>query len=59
MAAADIPAGVTGKLGSVPEAWIDPPWVEGDNDYKSVTEKVCRIAENPRPPVAWFRKCGS
>ncbi|TWT99863.1 Polysulfide reductase, NrfD [Botrimarina colliarenosi] len=55
MATADIPAGyVPGKLGSVPEPWIDPPWIEGDNDFRSVTDKVCRIAENPRPPVAWF-----
>ncbi|QDV76305.1 NrfD/PsrC family molybdoenzyme membrane anchor subunit [Botrimarina mediterranea] len=55
MSTADIPAGyLPGKLGSVPEPWIDPPWVEGDNDYRSVTEKVCRIAENPRPPLAWF-----
>ena len=51
MATAEITAG---KLGSVPEEWIDPPWVEGDHDYKSVTDTVCRIAENPRPPLAWF-----
>ncbi len=51
MATAEITAG---KLGSVPEEWIDPPWVEGDHDYKSVTDTVCRIAENPRPPVIWF-----
>lgn len=55
MATADIPAGyLPGKLGSVPEPWIDPPWVEGANDFRSVTEKVCRVAENPRPPLAWF-----
>jgi Ni/Fe-hydrogenase subunit HybB-like protein len=55
MSTADIHAGyIPGKLGSVPEQWIDPPWIEGDNDYRSVTDKVCRIAENPRPPLAWF-----
>lgn len=55
MATADMPAGyLPGKLGSVPEPWVDPPWIEGDNDYHSVTEKVCQIAENPRPPMAWF-----
>lgn len=51
MATADITAGT---LGSVPEEWIDPPWIEGNHDYKSVTDTVCRIAENPRPPLAWF-----
>lgn len=51
MTAANISAGT---LGAVPEPWVDPPWVEGDNDYQSITDTVCRIAENPRPPMAWF-----
>ncbi len=30
------------------------PLVIGDNDFASVTEKVSRIAEVPRPPRAWY-----
>ena len=30
-----------------------PPLVIGDNDFMSITEKVCRIAET-RPPRAWY-----
>ncbi len=55
MASADIPAGyLPGKLGSVPEPWVDPPWIEGDNDFHSITNTVCKIAETPRPQLAWF-----
>lgn len=55
MASADIPAGyLPGKLGSVPEPWVDPPWIEGGNDYHSITNTVCKIAETPRPQLAWF-----
>ena len=28
--------------------------VVGDNDFHSVTEKVCGIAEQPRPPKIWW-----
>lgn len=28
--------------------------VIGDNDFGSVTDKVCRIAEAHRPPLAWY-----
>jgi molybdopterin-containing oxidoreductase family membrane subunit len=38
----------------VPEEWVDPPWIEGDNDFQSVTDTICRIAENPKPPLAWY-----
>ncbi|HLE59989.1 MAG TPA: NrfD/PsrC family molybdoenzyme membrane anchor subunit, partial [Thermoanaerobaculaceae bacterium] len=31
-----------------------PPLVLGDNDFASVTEKVCGIVERPRPPLAWY-----
>jgi molybdopterin-containing oxidoreductase family membrane subunit len=30
------------------------PLILGDNDYTSVTEKVCRIVEAPKPPKAWY-----
>ena len=30
------------------------PLVLGGNDFTSVTEKVCSIAERPRPPRAWY-----
>ncbi|HOA73059.1 MAG TPA: polysulfide reductase NrfD [Phycisphaerae bacterium] len=33
---------------------VRPPLVIGDNDFESVTDKVCRIAEAPRPPRAWY-----
>jgi molybdopterin-containing oxidoreductase family membrane subunit len=28
--------------------------VLGENDFETVTDKVCRIAEAPRPPRAWY-----
>ncbi len=31
-----------------------PKLVIGENDLGSVTDKVCRIAEAPRPPRAWY-----
>jgi len=31
-----------------------PPLVLGDHDLASVTEKVCAIAERPKPPRAWY-----
>jgi Ni/Fe-hydrogenase subunit HybB-like protein len=31
-----------------------PALVIGENDFASVTDKVCRIAEAPRPPRAWY-----
>jgi Ni/Fe-hydrogenase subunit HybB-like protein len=38
--------------------WNDPaqrtPLITGDNDFASVTEKVCRLAEQPTPPRAWY-----
>lgn len=33
---------------------VRAPLVIGDNDFVSVTEKVSRIAETPRPPRAWY-----
>jgi molybdopterin-containing oxidoreductase family membrane subunit len=36
------------------EEWVEPHLVQGDQTYDSITETVCRIAENPRPPAAWF-----
>ncbi len=30
------------------------PLVLGDNDFTSVTEKVCGLAERPKPPRAWY-----
>jgi len=30
------------------------PLVLGDNDFTSVTEKVCGLVERPRPPRAWY-----
>ncbi len=34
--------------------WDEPNLVQGDQSYQSITDTVCRIAENPRPPLAWF-----
>jgi len=31
-----------------------PPLVIGRQDYASITETVSRIAERPRPPLAWY-----
>ncbi|TWT78194.1 Polysulfide reductase, NrfD [Posidoniimonas polymericola] len=37
------------------EEWVEPHLVQGENTtYDSITETVCSIAENPRPPIAWF-----
>lgn len=30
------------------------PLIVGGNDYASITEKVCRIVEAPKPPTAWY-----
>jgi Ni/Fe-hydrogenase subunit HybB-like protein len=30
------------------------PLVTGANDFTSVTEKVCSIAERPKPPLGWY-----
>ncbi len=30
------------------------PLITGDNDYASVTAKVCAIVEQPKPPRAWY-----
>ena len=30
------------------------PLVLGDNDFASVTEKVCGVVEKPKPPRAWY-----
>jgi len=30
------------------------PLVLGDNDFTSLTDKVCGIVEKPRPPKAWY-----
>ncbi|QDU91619.1 Polysulfide reductase, NrfD [Pirellulimonas nuda] len=34
--------------------WDEPNLVQGDQTYQTITDTVCRIAENPRPPLAWF-----
>ncbi|RJP21900.1 MAG: hydrogenase [Candidatus Omnitrophota bacterium] len=31
-----------------------PLWIVGENDFTSVTETVCRITEQPKPPRAWY-----
>jgi Ni/Fe-hydrogenase subunit HybB-like protein len=33
---------------------VRPPLIVGDNDFASVTEKVCAIAERRKPPRAWY-----
>ena len=33
---------------------VRPPLVLGDNDFASVTDKVCSIVERPRPPRVWY-----
>ncbi|HXK94417.1 MAG TPA: polysulfide reductase NrfD, partial [bacterium] len=30
------------------------PLITGDNDFASITEKVCAIVEQPKPPRAWY-----
>ncbi len=34
--------------------FVDKPLVEGANTYGSVTDKVCKVALNNKPPLAWF-----
>ncbi|RMG45029.1 MAG: hydrogenase [Acidobacteria bacterium] len=31
-----------------------PPLVLGDNDFHSITEKVSRVVERPKPPRGWY-----
>ena len=31
-----------------------PALVQGDNDFTSVTDIVCKVAETPKPPKAWY-----
>jgi Ni/Fe-hydrogenase subunit HybB-like protein len=33
---------------------VRPQLILGDNDFTTVTEKVCGIAERPKPPRAWY-----
>ncbi len=38
---------------------IEPPaLVQGEHDFRSVTEEVAAIAELPKPPKAWYRIFG-
>jgi len=38
-----------------PKAGLEPPaLVQGDHDFASVTESVCRVVEEKRPPTIWF-----
>ena len=41
-------------------AWINPPLVAGDNDFGSVTDTVCKIAETEvtKTPPGWFLAFG-
>lgn len=36
------------------EKWEETRLVQGGNDYKSITEKICGIAEETKPPLAWY-----
>lgn len=51
MATADITA--EGDLGPI-EPWVEPRLVQGNQTYKSVTDTVCSITENPRPTLGWW-----
>ena len=31
-----------------------PALVQGDNDFSSVTDIICKVAETPKPPKAWY-----
>ena len=31
-----------------------PALVQGDNDFTSITNIVCKVAETPKPPKAWY-----
>ncbi len=33
---------------------VNPPLILGDNDFTTVTDKICGIAERPKPPRAWY-----
>ena len=33
--------------------------VLGDHDFTSLTDKVCRIVEKPKPPRAWYIAFGA
>ncbi|MCA9751532.1 MAG: hydrogenase, partial [Gemmatimonadetes bacterium] len=35
-----------------------PPLILGDNDFASVTEKVCRVVETSKTPKAWWALFG-
>jgi hypothetical protein len=30
------------------------PLVIGENDFTTVTEKICGLVERPKPPRAWY-----
>ena len=45
--------------GEIDNTWNDPrqraPLVVGDSaSFHAVTEKICCVAEAPRPPKAWY-----
>jgi len=50
MATADITMDDLGPA----EQWVEPRLVQGDQTYESITDTVCKIAENPRPPLGWW-----
>ncbi|MEM6329757.1 MAG: NrfD/PsrC family molybdoenzyme membrane anchor subunit [Planctomycetota bacterium] len=51
MATADLALG--DKLEPL-EEWVEPKLVQGGETYESISDKVCQIAENPRPPLGWW-----
>lgn len=51
MATADIALG--SDLGPL-EEWVEPKLVQGGETYESISDKICQIAENPRPPLGWW-----
>jgi molybdopterin-containing oxidoreductase family membrane subunit len=53
----------TAVIDELDNAWDDPqrpiPLVTGGHDFTSVTEKVCAIVEQPKPPRAWYLAFGA
>lgn len=47
----------TAEIALNPQHYQEPQvdrLVEGNHDYRTVTDTVCKIAEKPRPPKAWY-----
>lgn len=53
----------TAVVDELDNAWDDPqrpiPLVTGGHDFTSVTEKVCALVEQPKPPRAWYLAFGA